>query len=183
MVDEGRSLSDQGRPGREAPPVLSQTDDVEACGQVAPVAQRHRVPARTQSIHTALLQLPAAVFAGRRARCRGSVWPALGRARGTRGAPPSPAPPGQRRSCPPCPSAWPGRGRCAAQRGGVDAARAEARLDLAGHEGLHVGGRKPVEADAPTPRAGYWHVWMRGPQSAATEEPLPGDLIPELLEE
>jgi hypothetical protein len=24
---------------------------------------------------------------------------------------------------------------------------------------------------------------MRGPQSAATEEPLPGDLIPELLEE
>ena len=35
----------------------------------------------------------------------------------------------------------------------------------------------------PTPRAGYWHVWMRGPQSAATEEPLPGDLVPELLEE
>jgi hypothetical protein len=35
----------------------------------------------------------------------------------------------------------------------------------------------------PTPRAGYWHVWMRGPQSAATEEPLPGDLIPALLDE
>jgi hypothetical protein len=35
----------------------------------------------------------------------------------------------------------------------------------------------------PTPRAGYWHVWMRGPQSAATEEPLLGDLVPALLEE
>src|SRR5438105_4534478 len=49
------------------------------------------LPAR--ACQETLLQLPAAVFAGRRARCRGSVWPALGRARGTRGAPPSPAPP------------------------------------------------------------------------------------------
>jgi hypothetical protein len=35
----------------------------------------------------------------------------------------------------------------------------------------------------PTPRPGYWHLWMRGPQSAATEEPQPSDLVPELLEE
>ncbi|MDQ6920045.1 MAG: hypothetical protein M3256_03365 [Actinomycetota bacterium] len=35
----------------------------------------------------------------------------------------------------------------------------------------------------PTPRAGFWQVWLRGPQSHATTEPLPSDLIPELLEE
>jgi hypothetical protein len=29
----------------------------------------------------------------------------------------------------------------------------------------------------PTPRAGYWHVWMRGPQSHATKEPVPSDLL------
>src|ERR1700730_4956609 len=35
----------------------------------------------------------------------------------------------------------------------------------------------------PTPRAGFWHLWLRGPQSQATAEPLPSDLVPELLEE
>lgn len=35
----------------------------------------------------------------------------------------------------------------------------------------------------PTPRAGCWHVWLRGPQSPATEEPLQSDLVPALLEE
>jgi hypothetical protein len=35
----------------------------------------------------------------------------------------------------------------------------------------------------PTPRRGYWHVWMRRPHSHATEEPLSGDLVPELPEE
>src|SRR2546423_12854099 len=35
----------------------------------------------------------------------------------------------------------------------------------------------------PTPRAGFWHVWLRGPQSYLTKEPLPSDLIPELLED
>jgi hypothetical protein len=35
----------------------------------------------------------------------------------------------------------------------------------------------------PTPRAGYWHVWLRGSQNGATAEPLPSDLVPELLQE
>src|ERR1700730_13219969 len=35
----------------------------------------------------------------------------------------------------------------------------------------------------PTPRAGFWHVWLRGPQSHTTAEPLPSDLVSELLEE
>jgi len=35
----------------------------------------------------------------------------------------------------------------------------------------------------PTPRAGFWHVWLRGSQNRATAEPLPSDLVPELLEE
>src|SRR3984893_19548667 len=34
----------------------------------------------------------------------------------------------------------------------------------------------------PTPRAGFWHVWLRGPQSHATKEALPSDLVPALLQ-
>jgi len=34
----------------------------------------------------------------------------------------------------------------------------------------------------PTPRAGFWHVRLRGPQSHATKEPLALDVVLELLE-
>src|SRR2546430_7186532 len=49
---------------------------------------------------------------------------------------------------------------------------------LAHHEAA-----RGVEDDDGRRGRGYWHVWMRGPQSAATDQPLPGDLVPALLEE
>jgi hypothetical protein len=53
--------------------------------------------------------------------------------------------------------------------------------------GLAVGhreddGRTSICEVWPTPRAGFWHVRLRGPQSHATKEPLPSDVVPELLE-
>src|SRR5439155_22829331 len=59
-ISQAAVLSDQRRPGRETPSVLGQTDDVEAYRQVAPPAERHRVPARAHSIDAARLHLTAA---------------------------------------------------------------------------------------------------------------------------
>src|ERR1044072_7780228 len=59
---------DNDRPGREASPVLGQTDNVEACRQVVLPAERHRVPARTHAIDAAPYHLPAAHVKERQGR-------------------------------------------------------------------------------------------------------------------